>query len=72
MGRSRYKFLEKQPHFLTRTVVNWLPIFSQPELARIIISSLDFLGKHQGLSLHGYVIIENHLHLIASSENLSK
>lgn len=72
MGRSRYKFLEKQPHFLTCTVVNWLPIFSQPELAQIIISSLDFLQNHQRLSLHGYVIVENHLHLIASAENLSK
>ena len=72
MGRSRYKFLGKQPHFLTCTVVNWLPIFSQPEFAQIILSSLDFLQNHQRLILHGYVIMENHLHLIASSENLSK
>ena len=72
MGRSRYKFLGKQPHFLTCTVVNWLPLFSQPKFAQIILSSLDFLQNHQRLTLHGYVIMENHLHLIASSENLSK
>ena len=29
MGRSRYKILisGKQPHFLTCTVINWIPIF---------------------------------------------
>ena len=72
MGRSRYKFLEQYPHFLTCTVVNWLPVFSQPQLAQIITNSLDFLHSHKRLTLHGYVIMENHLHLIASAENLSK
>ena len=72
MGRSRYKFLEHYPHFLTCTVVNWLPVFSQPQLAQIILNSLDFLHSHKRLTLHGYVIMENHLHLIASAENLSK
>jgi putative transposase len=72
MGRSRYRFLENYPHFLTCTVVNWLPIFSQPRLVQIILNSLDFLRSNQRLALHAYVIMENHLHLIASAENLSK
>ncbi|MDJ0732865.1 MAG: transposase [Nostocaceae cyanobacterium] len=72
MGRSRYKFLENHPHFLTCTIVNWLPVFSQPELAQIILNSLDFLHTNQRFALHGYVIMENHLHIIASAENLSK
>ncbi|AFY55226.1 transposase [Rivularia sp. PCC 7116] len=72
MGRSRYKFIENNPHFLTCTIVNWLPIFSQPEFAQIIIKSLDFLSGSQRLTLHAYVMMENHLHLIASSKNISK
>jgi putative transposase len=72
MGRSRYQFIENYPHFLTCTVVNWLPIFSQPKFAQIILNSLDFLCSNQRLALHAYVIMENHLHLIASAENLSK
>ena len=72
MGRSRYKFINNYPHFVTCTVVNWLPIFSQPKLAKIVLNSLDFLCSEQRLALHAYVIMENHLHLIASSENLSK
>lgn len=72
MGRSRYQFLENQPHFLTCTVVNWIAVFSKPDLAQILLNSLDFLQRHQRLALHGYVIMENHLHLIASAENLSR
>lgn len=72
MGRSRYRFLENYPHFLTCTVVNWLPVFSQPKLAQVIFDSLDFLCNEGRLALHAYVIMENHLHLIASSENLSR
>ncbi len=72
MGRSRYKFLDNQPHFLTCTIVNWLPIFTNPNRVAIVLDSLDFLQSQQRLHLHGYVIMENHLHLIASGENLSK
>ncbi len=66
MGRSRYHFLPHQPHFVTYTIINWLPLFSDPALAQIILDSLKFLQDHQRLTLHGYVIMENHLHLIAA------
>lgn len=72
MGRSRYHFLENQPHFLTCTVVNWLALFSKPELVQIVLQSLNFLQSHQRIEIYGYVIMENHLHLIASAPNLSK
>lgn len=72
MGRSRYHVLGSGPHFLTCTTVNWLPIFSQPELAQILLDSLQFLQAQQRLTLHGYVVMENHLHLIAAADNLGK
>lgn len=72
MGRSRYHVIGNQPHFITCTVVNWTPIFSKVELAQIILNSLSFLQHQQRLTLYGYVIMENHIHLIASAANLSK
>lgn len=72
MGRSRYKFQDPYPHFLTCTIVNWIPIFSRPERVQIILDSLRFLQQQNRLSLHGYVILENHLHLIASANGLSR
>ena len=73
MARSRYKIIENgQPHFLTCTVVNWLPIFSSRFVAQIILDSFTFLQKQKRLELYAYVLLENHLHCIASSRNLSK
>ncbi len=73
MSRSRYKIFENEyPHFLTCTIVNWLPLFGFERITEIILDSLRFLQKENRLLLYSYVIMENHLHLIASSEELSK
>jgi REP element-mobilizing transposase RayT len=72
MGRSRYKVIDSCPHFITCTVVNWLSLFSQPELTAIALSSLRFLQTQNRLTLHAFVIMENHLHLIATANDLSK
>ncbi len=73
MSRSRYKYADNElPHFLTCTIVGWLPIFSQKIYANIIIDSLDFLQKTNRLRVFGYVIMKDHIHLISSSRKLSK
>ncbi|QMS91693.1 transposase [Nostoc edaphicum CCNP1411] len=72
MGRSRYHVLGIQPHFLTCTVINWIPLFGKVEFTQIILDSLNFLQRQQRLTLYGYVIMENHLHVIASASSLSK
>src|SRR5260370_34686138 len=73
MGRSRYKIFEDTaPHFLTCTLVNWLPLFSDPGIVEVILDSLRHLQNHERLQLCAFVIMENHLHLIASSGSLSR
>lgn len=72
MGRSRYHVLGNQPHFVTCTVVNWIPLFSKIEIAEIILDALKFLQCQQRLKLYGYILMENHLHLLASAASLSK
>lgn len=72
MARSRYKVLGSTPHFVTCSVVEWMPLFSQPELVVILLDSLQFLQREQRLTLYSYVVMENHLHLVASAEDLSR
>jgi len=74
MTRSRYRFEAKDNHayFLTSTTVGWLPVFACPEAAQIVLDSWQFLIQHNRMTLYGYVIMENHLHFIASSPDLSK
>ena len=74
MGRSRYKFINKdtQPYYLTCTIINWMALFGIPDVTKIILDSLRFMIEKDRLSLHGFVIMEHHLHMITSSMNLSK
>ena len=54
------------PHFVTMTIAEWLPIFlSQPYLD-VVVKSLRFCQEQKSLRLHAYVIMPDHLHLVAS------
>ncbi|MBE0435850.1 MAG: transposase [Methylomicrobium sp.] len=72
MGRSRYKIIyPDQPHFMTLTVLHWIPVFTRPETVNILLDSLRFLSN-EGLKLYGYVILENHCHFVVQSKALDK
>jgi len=73
MGRTRYRFGEpNRPHFMTCTIVGWLPIFTRPETVNIVLESWRFLHERERMSIMGYVILENHLHLIGVGNDLAK
>jgi len=73
MGRSRYTITEPdKPHFMTCTVVEWLPVFTRPETVQIVLDCWRYQREHEDLRLYGYVVLENHLHFIAQAENLNK
>jgi len=60
------------PYFVTSTTVNWLPLFSNPTIAKIVFDSLSYLQQNQRIILYAYVLMENHIHLVAAAEDLSK
>ncbi|MGH8554075.1 MAG: transposase [Gammaproteobacteria bacterium] len=74
MPRSRYRVRQEScPHFLTATVNHWLLLVTRQETVNIVLDSWRFLQREAGLVIHGYVILENHLHVvIAKSENLTR
>jgi putative transposase len=70
MGRSRYTIVDpKLPHFVTCTVLHWIPVFTRPATVAIVLDSLRHLMQ-QGLTVYAIVILENHLHLVVQSEQL--
>src|SRR6516165_4993158 len=72
MTRTRYRIYETEyPYFMTCTIVGWLAVFTRPEAVQIVIDSWDFLRKEKDFRLYGYVLLENHLHLIASAPELA-
>jgi putative transposase len=73
MTRSRYRFGENEyAYFLTCTIVGWLPVFTRQDTVQFIYDSWRFLQDNGRLTIYGYVILENHLHLVASSPAISK
>lgn len=74
MSRTRYKFLPDDPcpYFVTATAVNWLPVCSNPNIAGIVIDSMNFLVRSGRMTIYAYVLMENHLHMVSYAEDLSK
>ncbi len=73
MTRTRYRIYETEyPYFMTCTIVGWLPVFTRPEAVEIVLDSWRYLMRDREFKLFGYVILENHAHLIASAPELPK
>ena len=73
MGRSRYRITEAdKPHFVTCTVLDWLPVFTRPETVSIIIDALAFKQQQAGLRVYAWVVLENHCHMVLQAPDLSK
>ncbi len=52
-------------YFLTLTIVGWVDIFTRPEYKEYIIDNLVYCNKNKGLEVFEYVIMSNHIHLLA-------
>jgi len=73
MGRNRYKIYEPtHPHFITRTVLNWIPLFTRKESVDILFESFRHLQQTDNLKLYAYVILENHIHIVAQSDDIAQ
>ncbi|MCK5105498.1 MAG: transposase [Cyclobacteriaceae bacterium] len=55
-------------YFMTITTIGWIDVFTRLNYRSIIIDSLKFCQQTKGLVIYAYVIMSNHLHLIASSD----
>ncbi len=64
-----YKIQEKDgAHFLTFQVVGWVDLFSRREYRDVVIESFKYCQQNKGLNLFAFVIMSNHIHLLAQSE----
>ncbi|MEO9805187.1 MAG: transposase [Reichenbachiella sp.] len=66
MSGDRYQIHDQQAtYFLTFTVVEWIDVFSRPEYRDVVVDSLNYCSKEKGLRLNAWVIMTNHIHLVA-------
>ena len=71
--RSRYGFREAgAAHFITGTVVSWLPVFTTAARCDILVESLKFSREKKGLKIYAWAILDNHFHAIVDGPDLSR
>jgi putative transposase len=66
---SHWKIIKEKEtefYFLTTTIVEWTPVFLSHKYFEIIIESLKHCQEKKELRIAGYVIMPNHLHMIAA------
>ena len=55
----------EETNFLTLTIVDWLDVFTRTEYKDFIIKCLSHCQKNKGLEIYAYVVMTNHIHLVA-------
>jgi REP element-mobilizing transposase RayT len=71
--RSRYRVREAYaPHFITSTVVAWLPVFTTAARCDILVESFEYCRKNKGLEIFAWVLLDNHFHAVVAAQELSR
>jgi putative transposase len=72
MDNGGYRIADKYAtYFLTFSVVGWIDLFTRKECKDILIESFKYCQEHKGLMMYAFVLMESHLHLIASADHKS-
>jgi putative transposase len=71
--RSRYRINnENAAHFITSTIVEWLPVFTKASCCDNLVRSFEFCRQQKELRIHAWVILDSHFHAIVSGPNLAR
>lgn len=66
---SKYTIQDHQAlHFITFATVEWVDALSRPVYKDIVVDSLQYCITNKGLILYAYVIMSNHVHMIAAAQ----
>jgi REP element-mobilizing transposase RayT len=55
-------------YFVTLTIIDWIDVFTRRIYSDLIIENLTYCQLHKGLNIYAYVIMTNHIHLVANAE----
>ena len=63
-----YNFSEQQGCcYLTLNVVDWIDVFIRPVYKQVIVESLNYFIEKKGLTVFGWCLMTNHLHLMVQA-----
>ena len=71
---GKHKFSNPEGiYFITFSVIGWIDIFTRNRYREIFVESLNYCIQNKGLTVYSWVLMSNHVHLVAKAEkgNLS-
>ena len=69
---SKYRIHENEAlYFVSFAIVDWIDVFTRKAYKDILIKSLKYCQQHKGLELYAWVVMTNHVHLIAGASHNS-
>jgi REP element-mobilizing transposase RayT len=68
-GTTSYKIGDQNGlYYLTFSTVEWIDIFTRKRYKDIVVDSLQYCQKEKGLELFSWVLMSNHIHLVAKAK----
>lgn len=68
-GTTSYRIGDQNElHYLTFSTVGWVDIFTRKRYKDIVVDSLRYCQLSKGLELYSWVLMSNHIHLIARAK----
>ena len=65
---EKYKVIDSTtPTFITTTLVDWVDLLVRPIYCNILDESINYCIKEKGWSVHAYVYMSSHIHLIVTA-----
>ena len=71
----KQQYAQEWPQFFTATIQEWKHLLKEDKYKKIIVDSLKFLVTEGNVTINGFVIMPNHMHIIwqaKGSNNLQK
>ncbi len=66
---DKYKTESDKLYYVTLTVVGWIDVFTRKEYVYDIMKNIKYCQANKGLELFAYVIMSNHIHMIAKAKD---
>jgi REP-associated tyrosine transposase len=71
--RSRYRVFDSAvSHFVTGTIVGWLPVFTNAARCDILVQAFHYCRAHKELKVYAWVILDTHFHAIIAAPDLTR
>ena len=70
MKLHKFNHIKEYPQFYTATILNWKKLLKPEKYKMIIVESLQYLVQEKRVVLFGYVLMDNHIHLVWSPTKL--